>query len=45
MLERQNAQLVSLTNISGGEFVHIKQQQPEKKSSKNQTQFDLEVQV
>lgn len=33
MLERQNAKLVSLINISGEEFVCIKQQQPEKESS------------
>ncbi len=45
MLERSNAQLVSLINTSGEEFVYIKQQQPETKSSKNKTQFDLEVQV
>lgn len=30
MLERQNVELVSLMNISGEEFVYIKQQQPGK---------------
>lgn len=47
MLERQNAELVSLISISGEEFVYVKQQQPEKKSSKKKkkTQFDLDVQV
>lgn len=50
MLERQNAELVSLINISGEGFVYIKQQQSEQKSSKNETktnktQFDLEVQM
>lgn len=43
MLERQNAELVSLINISGEEFVYIEQQQPEKKVAKTK-QFDLEVQ-
>lgn len=33
MLERQNAELVSLINNSSEEFVCIKQQQPEKESS------------
>lgn len=50
MLERQNAELVSLINNSSEEFVCIKQQQPEKESSnkkkeKKETQFDVEVQV
>lgn len=40
MLERQNVVLVSLINISGEEFVFIKQQQPER-NSKNKTQFNL----
>lgn len=36
MLERQNAELVSFINISSKEFVYIKQQQSEQKSSKNE---------
>lgn len=48
MLERQNAELVSFINISSKEFVYIKQQQSEQKSSKNKqkkSRFDLEVQM
>ena len=45
MLKRQNAKLVSLIIISGEEFVSITLERPAKKSTKNKTQFDLEVQM
>lgn len=45
MLKRQDAQLVSLMNISGEEFVFPKQQ-PEKKRKEKQTKLiDLEGQM